>query len=104
MHLFHKTVFFHSLSEISYKYLKFFVLQWDELHRSKPDLNYEDPMDLAAIKEAQENMGDFKLKSAKDYIVPEKERVNADKKRGQLMELKEQVSLSLRLLKRVPYV
>ena len=68
-------------------------MQWDELHRSKPDLNYEDPMDLAAIKEAQENMGDFKLKSAKDYIVPEKERVNADKKRGQLMELKEQVSL-----------
>ena len=36
-------------------------------------------------------MGDFKLKSADDYIVPEKERVNADKKRAQIMQLKEQV-------------
>ena len=67
------------------------LLQWDELYRSKPDLDYEDPANVAAIKEAHENMGDFKLKSADDYIVPEKERVNADKKRAQIMQLKEQV-------------
>ena len=65
--------------------------QWDELYRSKPDADYEDPAIVAAIKEAQENMGDFKLKSADDYIVPEKERVNADKKRAQIIQLKEQV-------------
>lgn len=65
--------------------------KWDELYRSKPDLDYEDPENVAAIKEAQENMGDFKLKSADDYIVPEKERVNADKKRNQIVQLKEQV-------------
>ena len=46
---------------------------------------------MVAIKEAQDNMGDFKLKTAQDYIVPEKQRVNAEKKRMQLMELKEQV-------------
>ncbi|XP_031554688.1 cilia- and flagella-associated protein 44-like isoform X2 [Actinia tenebrosa] len=65
--------------------------QWDELNRNKPDENYEDPKDKAAIKEAKENMGDYKLKTAKDYVVPESQRVNAEKKRLQLLKLLDQI-------------
>jgi hypothetical protein len=34
-------------------------------------LRYEDPADVAAIEEAEQNMGDFKLKSDPAYVVPE---------------------------------
>jgi hypothetical protein len=34
-------------------------------------------------------MGDYKLKTAKDYVVPESQRVNADKKRRQMLLLEE---------------
>lgn len=44
-----------------------------------------------AIKEAREKMGDYKLKTAKDYVVPERQRVNADKKKLQLLKLLNQV-------------
>lgn len=47
---------------------------------------------MAAIKEARENMGDYKLKTAKDYVVPESQRVNAEKKRIQLLNLLDQVN------------
>ncbi|XP_067037270.1 cilia- and flagella-associated protein 44-like isoform X2 [Acropora muricata] len=65
--------------------------EWDELYRNKPDEDYQDPKDVAAIKEAQENMGDYKLKTAKDYVVPERQRVNAEKKRIQLLNLLDQI-------------
>ena len=64
------------------------------MYRSKPDEGYEDPKDLAAIKEARENMGDYKLKTAKDYVVPESQRVNAEKKRIQLLNLLDQVNFT----------
>lgn len=38
-----------------------------------PD-DYEDPSDLAAIQDAKSHMGDYKLKSASDYVVAQ--RVN----------------------------
>lgn len=38
-------------------------------------------------------MGDFKLKTAKDYVVPEHLRMNALKKRNQLLKLEELVSV-----------
>jgi len=63
------------------------------LYRNKPDEGYQDPRDVAAIKEARENMGDYKLKTAKDYVVPESLRVNAEKKRIQLLNLLDQVNL-----------
>ena len=50
---------------------------------------------MAAIKEARENMGDYKLKTAKDYVVPESQRVNAEKKRIQLLNLLDQVIVAL---------
>ena len=39
-------------------------------------------------------IGDFKLKSAADYVVPENERVNAEKKKAELFVLKEEVSVT----------
>lgn len=48
---------------------------------------------MAAIKEAKENMGDYKLKSATDYIVPDHLRMNTEKARIKLMILKELVSV-----------
>uniref|UniRef100_A0A8C6VRT2 Cilia- and flagella-associated protein 44 n=1 Tax=Naja naja TaxID=35670 RepID=A0A8C6VRT2_NAJNA len=62
-------------------------MEWNELFKSKPSDNYEDPQDVANIKEAQENMGDFKLKTATNYKIPEHMRMNADKKTSQLQAL-----------------
>ena len=70
-------------------------LQWEDLYASKPDDNYEDPSDVEAIREAKENMGDYKLKTAKDYVVPDHLRMNVEKARGRLLVLKDQVCLSL---------
>lgn len=37
-------------------------------------------------------MGDFKLKAAKDYTVPEHLRMNVEKKTAQVVDLEEKVS------------
>ena len=58
----------------------------------KPDDNYEDPSDLSDIKSARENMSDYKLKSASDYVVPDHLRMNAEKAKARLLVLKDLVS------------
>ncbi|XP_064870118.1 cilia- and flagella-associated protein 44-like, partial [Oncorhynchus nerka] len=63
--------------------------EWAELYATKPNENCEDPEDVRAIRLATENMGDFKLKTAKDFTVPEHLRMNAEKKRAQLVHLEE---------------
>ncbi|XP_059142623.1 cilia- and flagella-associated protein 44-like isoform X2 [Physella acuta] len=63
--------------------------QWEELYSSKPDDDCEDPNDVAAIKEAQENMGDFKLKTAADYVVPDHLRMNVEKAQWRLLTIKD---------------
>ena len=68
-------------------------VQWEDLYASKPDDNYEDPADVEAIREAKDNMGDYKLKTAKDYVVPDHLRMNVEKARGRLLILKDQVEL-----------
>lgn len=47
---------------------------------------------MEAIRLAKEKMGDFKLKSAKDFTVPEHLRMNVEKKRVQLVELEKKVN------------
>ncbi|XP_053530993.1 cilia- and flagella-associated protein 44 isoform X1 [Ictalurus punctatus] len=64
---------------------------WDELYAAKPSADYEDPEDIRAIRSAAENMGDFKLKTAKDFTVPEHLRMNVEKKTAQVIELEEQI-------------
>ena len=63
-----------------------------DLMDSKPDEKYEDPKDVSAIRYAELHMGDYKLKTADNYIVPESERVDADKKKRQILLLTESVN------------
>uniref|UniRef100_A0A8C5M7X7 Cilia- and flagella-associated protein 44 n=1 Tax=Leptobrachium leishanense TaxID=445787 RepID=A0A8C5M7X7_9ANUR len=77
--------------------------EWAELYKQKPSWDYEDPKDVLAIKNAKENMGDFKLKTASDYTVPEHLRINAEKKRNELATLecmihKKKKAINLRIL------
>lgn len=61
-----------------------------------PD-DYENPEDVASIKYAQDNLGDFKLKSSDDYVVPENQRMNVFRAVERLMLIKEFVSERLSL-------
>ncbi|XP_027630268.1 cilia- and flagella-associated protein 44, partial [Tupaia chinensis] len=61
--------------------------EWEELYKSRPADDYEDPKDVQAIKEAQVFMGDFNLKTAPDYKIPEHMRINAAKKKEELGHL-----------------
>ncbi|XP_075448975.1 cilia- and flagella-associated protein 44 isoform X2 [Ascaphus truei] len=65
--------------------------EWEELFKKKPSEDYEDPQDVLAIKNAKENMGDFHLKTAKDYTVPEHLRMNAARKRKELAVLESMI-------------
>ncbi|KAJ0410991.1 hypothetical protein ATCC90586_007145 [Pythium insidiosum] len=62
--------------------------QW---RRNKPGEDSDDPRDLVAIAFAQRNMGDYKLKTAPNYVVPEEQRVNTAKKRRQMALLEEKM-------------
>ena len=69
--------------------------EWHELLTSKLPDEYEDPGDLANIKNAEDTIGDFKLKTSNDYVVPEDQRMNVYKAVERLMSIKRFVSLSL---------
>ena len=53
----------------------------------RPDPNEINPNDMAAIEFAKKNVGDFKLKSDPDYVVPEDQRINAEMKRREMILL-----------------
>lgn len=59
-----------------------------------PGENWEDPQCVEAIRIARENIGDLKLKSDGDYVVPKHLRMNAQQKRAQLMGLEKKVSIT----------
>ena len=61
----------------------------DDMESKKPGKDDDDPADLAAIAYAENNMGDYKLKMAADYEVPEDQAVNSEKKRRQMVLLEE---------------
>jgi WD domain, G-beta repeat len=63
----------------------------EELEAAEPDPDADDPKDVAAIEDAITNMGDYKLKSDPQYVVPPSQRVNAEKKRHQIVLLQESV-------------
>ena len=65
--------------------------RWEQLMASKPDDKYVDPADVAELEKARNHMGDYKLKTDEDYVVPEHLRINADKKRRQMILLEEAV-------------
>lgn len=63
---------------------------------NKPSENDDDERDIRAIKQAERSIGDYKLKCADDYEVPEEQRINATKKLRQMAMLEDSI-LSLRL-------
>ncbi|XP_071388965.1 cilia- and flagella-associated protein 44 [Centroberyx affinis] len=65
--------------------------EWAQLYAEKPNENCEDPQYVRDIREAKDNMGDLKLKTAKDFTVPEHLRMNAEKKRAELVVLEEKI-------------
>ncbi|XP_026863865.2 cilia- and flagella-associated protein 44 isoform X1 [Electrophorus electricus] len=66
-------------------------MEWAELYAAKPSKDSEDPEDVRAIQLAAEYLGDFKLKTAKDFTVPEHLRINVEKKKAQLLTLDRQI-------------
>lgn len=62
--------------------------EWEELFNSKLPDGYENPSDVASIKYAEDTIGDFKLKSSHDYVVPEGQRMNVFKAVERLMQIK----------------
>ncbi|XP_076869601.1 cilia- and flagella-associated protein 44 isoform X2 [Brachyhypopomus gauderio] len=65
--------------------------EWAELYATKPSEDSEDPEDVRAIRLAAENLGDLKLKTAKDFTVPEHLRTNMEKKTVELATLELQI-------------
>lgn len=72
--------------------------EWKDLMNSRLPDEYENPDDLASIKHAQDNLGDFKLKSSEDYVVPESQRMNVFRAVERLMQIKEFVNSHFKLI------
>jgi len=56
-----------------------------EVESRKPDPDNDDKADIQAIQDAVENMGDYKLKTSEDYVVPQSQRTDADKKKKEIV-------------------
>ena len=65
--------------------------QWEELLARRPGKGEEDPEEAALVQQFKANMGDYKLKTASDYVVPKNQRVTFSKKRQSLLFLRNQV-------------
>lgn len=58
----------------------------------KPPSNYCDPADIEAIEYAKQTIGDYKLKDDPNYIAPEADRMNASKKRHQILRVQNAIA------------
>ena len=67
-------------------------MQWDFFLKEKPNEIKNHPDDIAAIAEAEQTIGDYKLKSAADYRVSKHLWMSRVKKYYQLLEARERVS------------
>lgn len=65
--------------------------EWEALMAMEPNDQYQHPDDIVSLRDAELIMGDFKLKAASDYSVPEEQRMNASKKRVQLVALRQEM-------------
>eukprot|EP00941_MAST-03F_sp_MAST-3F-sp1_P001512 g1512.t1 len=57
------------------------------LEKQKPSSTEEDPQDVEAIRDAKENMGDYKLKTDDNYTVPKNKQLNTAGKRREMVLL-----------------
>ena len=65
--------------------------QWEELYRCRPDEKYEAPEDVEALRQGRELMGHYNLKTSSNFVVPKNQRMNTERKRRQLLLLRNQV-------------
>ncbi|NXQ32391.1 CFA44 protein, partial [Alaudala cheleensis] len=63
--------------------------EWHELYKSKPIDNYENSRDAKDVKEARENIGCYRLKTATNYTLTEDDRISTEKKMMQLAVLED---------------
>jgi len=63
--------------------------EWHAFNLTRPDEKYENEADVQAIYEAEQNMGDYKLKSDQNYVIPEEDRMTPQRKRHQMLLLEE---------------
>eukprot|EP00055_Hartaetosiga_balthica_P018003 m.126721 g.126721 ORF g.126721 m.126721 type:complete len:2101 (-) comp9436_c0_seq1:2135-8437(-) len=59
-----------------------------EMFASKPDTTRFSDEDEKMLQFMKKNMGDYKLKTSSDYVVPVEDRVNTTKKRVQILTLR----------------
>lgn len=71
--------------------------EWEQFLKTKPDDDYVNPDDAQAITDAARNMGDYKLKSEKDFVPDETRRMTPEQK-------KQQVQISLRGNSGAPHI
>lgn len=71
---------------------------WICRYAETPGESWEDPQCVEAIRRARENIGDLKLKSDEDYVMPKNLRMNAEQKRAQLISLETKVYSHILLL------
>ncbi|XP_077352722.1 cilia- and flagella-associated protein 44-like [Festucalex cinctus] len=65
--------------------------EWDKLYAEKPHKDCEDPLDVQAICEAKESIGDLKLKTDKNFTVPKHLRMSAVKKKVEMTNLEHNI-------------
>lgn len=65
--------------------------EWARFIAAKPDPNKVAPEDEEAVEYARTHMGDYKLKTSRDYVVPPEERVNTEIKREQIVALRRRI-------------
>lgn len=51
------------------------LFQWATLYQKKKPEGYDDPSEVENIRYAKENMGNYFLKTASDYVVPQEQRL-----------------------------
>ncbi|NXO21463.1 CFA44 protein, partial [Cisticola juncidis] len=61
--------------------------EWHELYKNKPRDNSENSKDAEEIKEARENIGCYRLKTATNYTLTEDDHISTEKKMMQLATL-----------------
>ncbi|XP_061656400.1 cilia- and flagella-associated protein 44-like isoform X3 [Syngnathoides biaculeatus] len=65
--------------------------EWDKLYAEKPHKDCEDPRDVQAIFEAEESIGDLKLKTDKNFTVPKHLRMSANRKKVEMINLEDNI-------------
>lgn len=69
-------------------------LEWERVNQQKPNSDVNHPDDVQAIQEAEQTVGDYKLKLDEDYVPPEKDENGGDSllmKQAEILEVQERI-------------